>query len=324
MFCADSQAFFARPGQPPVFGAKRPQINLALVTSASPMFKDLDQTLAAHAAFRQTVLSNPKTYEVLTQRDFDAHPSGIKIVYGLQHAPHNIVVSGDVKNLFNAGIRSMAIAYDDPTPYGDGFKGDGGLTPKGEELIEWMTESGIILDLSHASHATARSALDFIDREELPIYMMASHSGCYEVFPHKRNLPNDVIKRLDYIGIPAVSFLLTEKEVDGLEAFVYHVQHAMSITAAGTSTGVGIGSDCPHVDMTMDEAKMEFGRMQSMLKTNGSFGEYFPDRPQQVIEHGSTMFDTFGKALETVFDGQYVEVIEGAAFRLFLDDSLPS
>lgn len=316
---ADSQGFLAVPGKPPVYGAKRPQVNLTLVTSAPPMLKDFGQTVAAHAAFREALDNNTDLFELRWQDDlYLINPEETHVVYGLQHAPYDMSCA-HVRCLYDVGIRSMALAYDDPTPYGDGFKGDGGLTEKGKELIRWMSDFGIILDLSHTGHATARDALDFVEREGLSTAVMASHSGCYEVFPHRRNLPDDIIARLGYIGIPAISFFLTAEGNDSLEAFTNHVQHALRIAKR-----VGIGSDCPHVDMTMTEAKEEFGRMQAMLKTNGSFGEYFPDRPQQIIEHGSRMFEIFDGTLRDEMDGEDVENILVHNFVDFLSKALPT
>lgn len=320
MFYADSQAFFALPAKPPVFGASRPLVGLALVTSAPPMLKALGPTLDAHHGFRKTVLANVNTHEVLTAKDLDLNPSGINVVFGLQHAPAALTLEG-VHQLASAGIRSMALAYDDRSDYGDGYRGNGFITALGAKLLEWMATASIVLDLSHASVETSRDALDFIDRERLPLPVMASHSGCQKVFMHRRNMPDDVIERLGYIGIPAISFFLTKHPAAVMRAFVDHVSHAF--TVCKRRTVVGIGSDCPHVDMTMEEARTMFDYMLKMLKTDGTLGEYFPDRPQQIIEHGSRMFEILKQEVAGIYSTQVTDGIVGHNLRSFLKRSLP-
>jgi microsomal dipeptidase-like Zn-dependent dipeptidase len=325
---ADSQAFFALPGQLPRFKEDaRPQLSLALVTSAPPMMQDFDTVHELHTIFRRVTLSNPDTHEVLTRSDVEK--PGIGVMFGLQHPPAKMTLS-HLWRLRNGGVRSMAIAYDERTEYGDGFKGDGRLTGSGMKLLEWMSQTGIILDLSHAGHTTARNALDFIEQEKLPLPVMASHSGCHSVFPHPRNLPDDILARLGYIGIPAINFFLKERgdrsrylEVsEYLNALVNHVMHAMSVSA--TFASVGIGSDCPHIDMSMREAEIQFGNMQQMLKSNGSFGEYFPDRDPGLIEHGGRLFEILESEL---FDHSGLHGITagilGDNFKSFLKRSLP-
>src|ERR1035437_5705469 len=177
-FYADSLAFLGLQGQPPV---NRSQLSLAHITSVPPYVKDFDIVLRMHLVFQVRALSNAWVHGVYEKSDISKPDMGI--LFGLQHAPEDLTLAR-VRELASAGIRSMAIAYDGSTEYGDGFKGDGGLTPQGEKLIDWMCATGIILDLSHAGHATAREAIEYILRHRLPMMPMMSHSGCYELFPH--------------------------------------------------------------------------------------------------------------------------------------------
>jgi len=318
---ADSLGFIGLPGQAPVFTARQPRVSLMHVTSAPPFVDSYEAALAAHTAFRDQALQNKEAHAVLT-RDDVGKGSGVGLLFGLQHAPKDMTPAR-LQKLYLAGVRVMSIAYDKGNEYGGGFKSTAGLTAKGKDLIRMMAATGIILDLSHANHQTARDALEMIFQGLLflggQFCPMASHSGCSSVFPHPRNLPDDILKDLSYlqgyVGIPAITFFLTRKDGGYLRAFEEHVAHAVNTCPNDI---VGIGSDCPHVSMTMEEAREHFSRMQAMLSTNGSFGEYFPDRPPGVIERGSMMFELFNTVLEKFPGG-----VLGANFMNYLRRSLP-
>jgi microsomal dipeptidase-like Zn-dependent dipeptidase len=315
-YYADSLAFFALQGQPPIFElTKHPQLSLAHLTSAPPFLKDFDAALAAHKTFREQALSNPDVHEVRTAKDLELPGTGI--VFGLQHAPEGMTFER-VRMLAREGVRFMTLAFDGASAYGGGFLSEGGLTARGRELIEWMSQCGIILDLSHANDRTARDALDFIWLKRFPVRVAATHTGCRSIFPHPRNLSDAVLWGLTYrdgyVGITAVTFFLGGQDSSYLENVARHVAYAIRVCGGYK---VGIGSDSPHIDMTMAEAEKHFGVMTKMLKTKGKFGEYFPDRPPELIEHGSRMFEVFGEVLT-----QSPEVL-GGNFRDFLKRSLP-
>lgn len=331
MYYADSQAFLALQGQPPIFDQeKRPQLSLALVTSAPPFLKNFYAVLAAHKTFREQALSNAGTYEVRVKDDLGG--PGIGLLFGLQHAPE-VMTYERVRTLARVGVRAMTLAFDEATEYGSGFLAESGLTKRGRQLIEWMGECGVILDLSHSNHETAREALDFIRRSNLSMRPMASHTGCHEVFPHPRNLPDDVLRKIvgldGYAGINLITFLLCSEHKSGsmhdyLHAFTCHLHHALRIMGRAR---VGIGSDCPHIDQTIEGAGENFVRMQKMLKTKCRFGEYFPDRPLEVIGNGSRMMAVLRKELRglesPLFSKHDKDRMCGKNFREFLERSLP-
>ena len=321
-FFADSMAFFAPPGQKPKFAlGSRPRLNLALLTSAKPFAANLADVLEEHSDFTVTVLSNPNVHEVRSAMDLD-RPASIGVLFGLQCAPKGLTLT-DLHSLKFQGIRFMSLAYGAATEYGGGFLsgrvGDR-LTIRGKKLIDWMSLSGITLDLSHTGPSTMREAIAYIRQKKLPIRIVATHSGCYSVCPHSRNLPDDVLKEVEYVGIPAINFYLGPKGGDYFAAFARHVEYAIKVAGKGK---VGIGSDCPHVSMTMEDAEANFKRMQEMLKTGGSFGEYFPDRPPELIRHGASMFKVIAHSPEMKLALASDPGVLGANFRNFLALLLP-
>jgi len=216
-YYADSMAFIGLQGQPPTFDLScRPRLSLAHLTSVPPFLKKYEDALNMHNSFRNIALRNLGVHEIRTSADVSGNPGSMGLLFGLQHAPEKLTVLR-VRQLSELGVRSMAIAYDEPNEYGSGFKNPKGeLTKCGENLIRWLGRYGIILDLSHAGHETAVNAMSLILRERLPTKVMASHSGCFSIFRHPRNLMNQSIRAIrvldGYIGIPLITFLISKEK----------------------------------------------------------------------------------------------------------------
>lgn len=325
MFYADSMAFFALQAEPPILEslAVLPSLSLAHLTSVPPFIRNFEDALAMHQTFQIEALSNEMVYSVLDEGDIDFGGSWIGVLFGMQHSPENLSLP-QLETLYCEGIRSMALAYSQPTMYGDGYLGQGPLTAAGAELIRNMAATGIVLDLSHAGHNTAAGALNLINKESLDLPVFASHSGSYAVYPHPRNLPDEIAQGIvglgGYIGVPAITFMMCSEGADYLAEYVKHVLHLVSVCGNGV---IGIGSDCNHIKMTMPAARRHFENMLAMLEMKEGDGVYFPDRPPQLIKYGHIMFQFFRAALEKGgCDDTQVRQICGLNFRDFLQHAL--
>lgn len=333
-YYADSMAFFGLQGRTlPLFSlvpSKRPMLSLAHLTSVPPLntyMESFDAAFVAHNIFRKQALANRGVHVVRIQDDLNRQ--GMGLVFGMQHAPKHMTWLR-MQKLRSADLQIMALAYNGPTEYGHGFMSDGGLTTYGRKLIEWMAECNMILDVSHANHQTAYEALEFILQEGLPVHPMASHTGCYSVAPHRRNLKDDSIGLIaalkGYIGLLCITFFIAHKGDDYFAAFARHVEHAM-LMSGSSGAYVGVGSDCNHMDMTMSEASEHYAHMTKMLTTAGTLGEYFPDRPPELILDGSKMFQVIHEALgglkSAPFLPHVLHTLLGVNFKRFLNRSLP-
>lgn len=67
----------------------------------------------------------------------------------------------------------------------------GGLTPFGREVVCELNRLGMMVDISHVSDDTFRDALQ---TSSAPI--IASHSSCRTVSPHRRNLSDDMMRAI--------------------------------------------------------------------------------------------------------------------------------
>lgn len=236
---ADSMALIAPLGQKPEFtDTARPHLSLAHLTSVPLSRRNFLGALAAHRAFVKQTLYNPKVRWIRTGANILSLPTGdLGVLFGMQHAPDGMTAD-NMGEWRAARLQFMALTGADSN----------GLTEYGRKLVEWMTENGIILDLSHANHQTAREALEFI-RQRLPLNVVASNSGCSAIFQHPRNLPDDILAGIvsqgGYVGIHTSVSLLAKEGSSYLEALVKHVAHASRVCG---SDNVGIGSGAGYVD----------------------------------------------------------------------------
>lgn len=301
-----------------------PRLSFAQI-SVRPRARDFNQVLKEHRAFRARVLSNPNVYEIRKKRDLSSGKSGnMGALFGLQYAPNDLTPE-NIRELFNESVRFLGIVHEKgPRVYGSTFREEGSLTRRGAELIHQLDGSGIALDLSQANHRTIIDALELISRKKLSIGVMASHSGCYAVHHHPQNLTGEIILRIKelngYIGIPARTYLIAEKNALYLESFLKHVESAIGI-CGNNAAHVGIGSDCNHLDMTREEAREYFWKTISPRGTEDC-GQYFPDRPPLLIEQGSRMFEILEERLLKRYSRAIAAKICGLNLRNFFSRSL--
>jgi membrane dipeptidase len=108
--------------------------------------------------------------------------------------------------LARLGVRYLTLTHVHNTGWADSGTDDpvhGGLTARGVEYIAELNRLGMLVDLSHVSPATAHAALD---ATRAPVIF--SHSSCFSVTPHPRNVPDDVLERLaENGGVLMVTFV---------------------------------------------------------------------------------------------------------------------
>ncbi len=104
------------------------------------------------------------------------------------------------------GVRYMTLTWNEHTSWADCAvlpPVHDGLTDFGREVVREMNRVGMLVDLSHVSAATMRDALD---ASEAPIIF--SHSSCWELGRHPRDVPDDVLRRLpDNGGVVMLTFV---------------------------------------------------------------------------------------------------------------------
>lgn len=327
----DSMAFLHLPGEPATIP---PDIclNLAHATCAAPWTNTTAEILAETFLFKNMLLTaeKPSTW-VSNKNELDGALSGgqLAVVLGLQNLPND----ADLMALQRADIRVISLAHDSLSPYGSGCLNiDIGLTPLGRQAIRRMSELGLILDLSHASHRMAREALELIKVEKLPIPVMASHTGCYGVYPHFCNLPDDVLRGIadkgGVVGISTVGYTLGGVEHPfseiqagyDREAFMAHIRYALKICGHET---VAIGSDGPYAKIDWEQEKIDTENMCRLFDPYGTWGTRYPPHPPKLTGPDK-MNGVEDCARKMTLGEESISAVMGENLLRFFRESLPA
>jgi membrane dipeptidase len=103
-----------------------------------------------------------------------------------------------LRQLHRAGARYMTLTHSSNIPWADSATDEpevGGLTDFGREVVGEMNRLGMLVDLSHVS---AQTMHDTLDVAVAPVIF--SHSSARAVTAHARNVPDDVLRRLQENG----------------------------------------------------------------------------------------------------------------------------
>jgi microsomal dipeptidase-like Zn-dependent dipeptidase len=140
------------------------------------------------------------------------------------------------------GLLYISLTHNDENRFGGGNDAPGvGLKEDGKLLLEFMHEMNIAVDLSHTSDALAHDILEFIDRADLDIPVIASHSNFRSVHDHERNLSDEIFKEIirrdGLVGINFYREFVHDSDPDKLYA---HILHGIK---NGAGAHISFGSD---------------------------------------------------------------------------------
>lgn len=132
-----------------------------------------------------------------------------KKICGLMGIEGGTAIGNDLDNIntfFDLGVRYIGLTWNNSNLISSSArdaveKGKaGGLSDYGIQVIKRMNETGMLIDVSHLSE---NGFWDVIDNTTSPI--IASHSNCYSINPHFRNLTDEQILAIaengGYIGV---------------------------------------------------------------------------------------------------------------------------
>ncbi|MDT5295165.1 MAG: rane dipeptidase [Acidobacteriota bacterium] len=125
-----------------------------------------------------------------------------------------------LREFYRLGVRYMTLTHNNTNEWADACCDEArhnGLSDFGKEVVREMNRLGMFVDISHVSDKTMSDALDV---SKAPV--IASHSSARVFSNHKRNIPDDLLKRIGQNGgVVMVNFytaFLDEKvRVAGLE-----------------------------------------------------------------------------------------------------------
>lgn len=174
---------------------------------------------------------------------------------------------GILRNFYRLGVRMMTLTwnYENELGFPNEIIGnklvcDRGLKNKGFKFIEEMEKLGIIIDVSHLSDA---GFYDILNNTKKPF--VASHSNSRSICGHRRNMTDDMIKKLaDRGGVMGLNFYsnflndnTTFNNMSKIDDMINHVKHIKKI---GGIEVIGLGSDFDGIECKVeieDASKMQ-------------------------------------------------------------------
>lgn len=145
----------------------------------------------------------PDEYEIAYSYDDIIRITGQNKFCSLFGIEGGTAIGKDLDNInlfFEKGVRYIGLTWNNSNNIGtssaDESKGKkGGLTEFGKKVVKRMNEVGMLIDVSHLGE---KSFWDVIEITNDPI--IASHSNCYTLNSHHRNLTDDQIRAIAQNG----------------------------------------------------------------------------------------------------------------------------
>lgn len=152
----------------------------------------------------------------------------------------------NVDYFYDKGVKVMSITWNEDNLLGCGAltKQDNGLTPLGKEYIQKLNEKKMIVDVSHSSEKTFWDAMRI---NEGPI--VATHSCCYSLCQHPRNLKDEQIKQIaksdGIVGVCYCTNFLSKTGIASTKEIAKHIAYIANLVGIDY---VGVGSDFDGLD----------------------------------------------------------------------------
>lgn len=167
----------------------------------------------------------------------------------------------NIKKFYDMGVRLITLTWNDANCFGYPHSAVGeemarGLTDFGKKAVAYMTELGMLIDVSHLSDGGFWDVAAHAQKVKKPF--VASHSNCRALAPSTRNLTDEMIRELaECGGVAGLNFepsFLNEDPWDAVsrvERMCDHMEHLVNVGGIGCA---GIGTDFDGIDGSFEIA----------------------------------------------------------------------
>ncbi len=142
-------------------------------------------------------------------------------------------------DLKKRGVAFISLCYNEGNHLAGGTNVDFGMSDLGKQVALLLRENGLTVDVSHLNHRSADQMLEL-----LPDHVVATHSNCYALKAHPRNLTDEQIKELiRRKGLMGVNFchqFLSSPEDARISDLIDHFRHILNL---GGESIAAIGGD---------------------------------------------------------------------------------
>ncbi|BBF42594.1 microsomal dipeptidase [Lachnospiraceae bacterium KM106-2] len=212
-------------------------------------------------------------FEDISKNECEGRLSGLLTVEGGEAIAGNL---DHLDEFYEKGVRMMTLTWNYKNQIGypnSDLKNpahidtENGLTPFGFDLVKYMEQKKMIIDVSHGSD---RLFYDVLASTNKPF--VASHSNARSLCGHGRNLTDEMVRKLSerggVIGVNFFPYFLVDGEqpFGSVERIIAHMQHLYQV---GGIDCVGLGTDfdgIPRENLELENASYMPKLLQQMQK----------------------------------------------------------
>lgn len=224
---------------------------LAIFTDVVPGSMDFASKQVTHFQEILKTFSNDLQY---ADKDFlagIANQQKIGVVTSIESASglanETVPIQTAIDNLDKIIEKTGRVAYISLTHHKENRFGGGnytegiGLKDDGKRLLDYMAIKNVPVDLSHTSDLLAEGILKHIDKENLEVPVLASHSNFRSIWNHKRNLTDEFVKEIIHRkGLIGVNFLRAFLDNDNPDRIYDHILYGLE---KGAEDQICFGAD---------------------------------------------------------------------------------
>jgi microsomal dipeptidase-like Zn-dependent dipeptidase len=129
----------------------------------------------------------------------------------------------------------IGLTWNGENRFGGGIGSKAGLKPDGLELLKWLDQKQIAIDLSHASDRLCDEIINAIDKYNLNLRIMASHCNFRKIWEEPRNLTDEIAKEIIHRkGIMGMVFYKKFVHPNDPKALLKHIEHGLKLGGENT------------------------------------------------------------------------------------------
>lgn len=193
--------------------------------------------------------SNEKIKPILFSKDLDnIQPGTVGSLLAIENSEPLAADSEAIYRLYDKGYRSFGITWSNNNSLGGGANTSDGLTDLGRSVIKKCNELPVVVDLAHMNRKSFFDSMSLLEKSPV-----VTHSCCYGLCHHKRNLEDDALSLLaesnGIFGVTFVRSFLQDDNMASLDRIVDHIIYAADIMGIDK---VALGSDFDGTDLPLD------------------------------------------------------------------------
>lgn len=126
----------------------------------------------------------------------------------------------------------ISLTWNTENRFGGGADTQVGLKTDGKELLNFLHQKQIAIDLSHASDPLAHDILNYLEAKNLRVSILASHSNARAAVNLPRNLPSEIIQAIvKKKGLIGFNFVRPFVGISPESGFTAHLEEFLKLGA---------------------------------------------------------------------------------------------